>query len=97
MGDGLLTCLKVSDGTMMWEEDLRAYFFASPCLVGEKLYLLDDKGVMFISEYKPKYKELAKCKLGEECRASPAFTDGRIYIRGVENLYCISSEATQEP
>ncbi|UCD50002.1 MAG: PQQ-binding-like beta-propeller repeat protein [Phycisphaerales bacterium] len=92
MGDGLLTCLKVSDGTMMWEEDLRAYFFASPSLVGDKLYLLDDKGVMFIAEYKPKYKELAKCKLGEECRASPAFADGRIYIRGLENLYCIGAE-----
>ena len=97
MGDGLLTCLKVSDGTALWEQDLRAYFFASPCLVGEKLYLLDDKGVMLISEFKPKYKELAKCKLGEECRASPAFADGRIYIRGVENLYCISGEATQGP
>jgi len=89
MADGLLSCLKVSDGTMMWEQDLRAYFYASPSLVGEKLYLLDDKGTMLISEYKPKYKELAKCRLGEECRASPAFADGRIYIRGVESLYCI--------
>ncbi|MHC4298483.1 MAG: outer membrane protein assembly factor BamB family protein [Planctomycetota bacterium] len=89
MADGLLTCLKVSDGTMLWEEDLRAYFFASPCLVGDKLYLLDEKGVMIIAEYKPKYKELARCKLGEKCHASPAFADGRIYIRGVENLYCI--------
>ena len=97
MADGLLTCLKVSDGTMVWEEDLRAYFLASPSLVGEKLYLLDDEGTMVIAEYKPKYKELAKCKLGEKCHASPAFADGRIYIRGFENLYCIGEEATQEP
>ncbi len=97
MTDGLLTCLKVSDGTTVWEEDLRAYFFASPSLVGEKLYLLVDEGVMFICEFKPKYKELAKCKLGEECRASPAFADGRIYIRGVKNLYCLGERTTQEP
>ncbi len=97
MVDGYLSCLKVSDGTMMWEEDLRAYFFASPCLVGEKLYLLDDQGTMIIGEYKPKYKELAKCKLGEECRASPAFADGRIYIRGVENLYCIGGPKVDSP
>jgi len=97
MADGLLTCLKVSDGTMLWEEDLRAYFLASPSLVGEKLYLLDDKGVMTIAEYKPKYKELAKCKLDEKCHASPAFADGRIYIRGFENLYCIGERASQEP
>lgn len=94
LADGLLSCLKLADGTLAWEEDLKAYFFASPSLVGEKLYLLDDKGVMSIAEYKPKYKELTKCKLGEECRASPAFLDGRIYIRGLENLYCIGG---QEP
>ena len=97
MSDGLLTCLKVSDGTMVWEEDLRAYFLASPCLVGERLYLLDDQGAMIIAEYEPKYKELTKCKLGEKCHASPAFADGCLYIRGFENLYCIGDGAKQEP
>lgn len=97
LGDGLLMCFKGSDGTMLWEEDLRAYFMASPCLAGEKLYLLDDKGTMIIAEYKPKYKELAKCKLGEKSHASPAFADGRIYIRGFENLYCIGDKVTPEP
>ena len=97
LADGLLTCLKVSDGTMLWEEDLRAYFLASPSLVGDKLYVLDEEGVMSIAEYKPKYKELAKCRLGEKCHASPAFADGRIYIRGFENLYCIGEKPRQEP
>jgi outer membrane protein assembly factor BamB len=91
----LLMCFKVSDGTMLWEEDLKAYFLASPGLVGEKLYLLDDKGTMTIAEYKPKYKELAKCKLGEKSHASPAFADGRIYIRGSENLYCIGGSQAE--
>jgi outer membrane protein assembly factor BamB len=89
--DGLLSCHKVSDGTKLWEEDLREYFYASPGLVGEKLYMLDEKGVMHIAETSPKYKELAKCKLGEDCHASPAFADGRIYIRGDEHLYCIGN------
>jgi len=97
LADGLLSCLKVTDGTLLWEEDLRAYFMASPSLVGDKLYLLDEDGTMSIAEYKPKYKELTKCKLGEKCHASPAFVDGRIYIRAFENLYCIGNKATQEP
>ena len=46
---------------------------------------------MFIIEGGPAYKELAKCELGEECNASPAFADGRIFIRGMQNLYCIGS------
>ncbi|MHC4496808.1 MAG: outer membrane protein assembly factor BamB family protein [Planctomycetota bacterium] len=97
LGDGLLCCHKTSDGTKLWEEDLRAYTLASPNLVGDSLYLLDEDGVMHIAEYKPKYKELVNCKLGEKCHASPAFADGRIYIRGMENLYCIGSETKQEP
>ena len=89
--EGLLECYNVSDGKRLWEKDLQEYFLASPSLVGNNLYLLSEKGVMFIAEAEPEYKELAKCELGEKCHASPAFADGRIYIRGVENLYCIGS------
>jgi outer membrane protein assembly factor BamB len=103
--EGLLTCYKVEDGTKLWEQDLRENFFASPSLVpapaspdasrgsgGDKLYLLTEKGVMLIIQAGPEYKELTRCELGEECHASPAFADGRIYIRGLENLYCIGKK-----
>ena len=89
--DGLLSCYKVTDGTKLWEQDLKENFWASPSLVGDKLYLLTEKGVMFIVQAGPEYKELTRCELGEECRASPAFADGRIYIRGLKNLYCIGN------
>jgi len=87
--DGLLGCYKVTDGTKLWEEDLREDFFASPTILGNRLYLLSQKGVMFIIEVGTEYKELARSELGEDCHASPAFADGRIYIRGLKNLYCI--------
>ena len=89
--EGLLESYNVSDGKRLWEKDMQEYFLASPCLVGNNLYMLSEKGVMFIAEGGSEYKELAKCELGEKCHASPAFADGRIYIRGVENLYCIGS------
>jgi outer membrane protein assembly factor BamB len=89
--DGLLNCHKVTDGKKLWEEDLREDFIASPTLVGDRLYVLSQKGVMFIIEVDTEYKELARCELGENCHASPAFVDGRIYIRGKKNLYCIGN------
>jgi outer membrane protein assembly factor BamB len=67
-------------------------FNASASLVGDKLYLLDTKGVMIIAQAGRSYKEIGRCELGEDCYASPAFADGRIYIRGVENLYCIGNK-----
>jgi outer membrane protein assembly factor BamB len=89
--DGYLCCFKTADGTKLWEQELRQYFQASPSLVGDKLYLLSEEGVMFIVEAGLEYKEAAKCELGEKCFASPAFADGRIYIRGEKNLYCIGN------
>jgi len=89
--EGLLESYNVADGKRLWEKDLEEYFLASPSLVGNNLYLLSEKGVMYIAEAGSEYKELAKCELNEKCYASPAFADGRIYIRGLENLYCIGS------
>lgn len=89
--EGLLTCYKTADGAKLWEHDLEKNFLASPSLVGNRLYMLSEKGIMYIAEVGTEYKELAKCELGEDCYASPAFMNGRIYIRGKDNLYCIGS------
>jgi len=34
-------------------------------------------------------KKEGENNLGEECVTSPAFQDGRLYIRGKEHLFCI--------
>jgi len=91
--EGLLTCYQVADGKKAYEHELKDRFQASPSIVGDKLYLLSLKGVMHISQVGPEYKELSKCELGEECFASPAFVDGRIYLRGKKNLYCIGQNS----
>ena len=55
------------------------------------MYLLSRKGRMFIMDIEKPDAVLSECRLGEECYASPAFSDGRIYIRGKENLYCVGA------
>jgi len=90
--DGLIGCHKTSDGSKLWEHELDEYFTASPSLVGKNIYLLDEEGGMFIIELGDEFKQLARYELGEECHASPAFADGRIYIRGVDHLYCIENK-----
>lgn len=85
----LLICCKVETGEKLYEQQIKGDYRASPSLVGDRLYVLDMKGVMRIIQVGPEFKELGKNELGEECYASPAFAEGRIYIRGTENLYCI--------
>jgi hypothetical protein len=44
---------------------------------------------MHIIKADREYKVLGEPALGEESACTPAFTNGRIYIRGESNLYCI--------
>jgi len=95
-GSGYLMCFDVTNGEKVYEHDLRDNFMASPSIAAGKLYLLSEEGVMYIAEVGPEYKEVAKCELGEKCHASPAFVDGRIFIRGTEHLYCIGQASSGE-
>jgi outer membrane protein assembly factor BamB len=86
---GILTCYDAQDGSLVWENKLGTAFRSSPTLVGNRLYLMSQSGVMFIVEAGREYQELGSAELGEASNACPAFLDGRIYIRGKEHLYCI--------
>jgi outer membrane protein assembly factor BamB len=88
---GLMTCYDVKTGKIVWENDFAETFKASPSLVGDNVFLLTDDGLMIIIKLDRQVKEVGRYELGEKTNCSPAFLDGRIYIRGKENLYCIGS------
>ena len=90
VGDkGHLSCLAARTGKVMWSEKLGRHHSSSPVSVGGKLYFLDDDGVTFVIDAAPKFRLITKNALKEPCRASPAISDGKIFIRGTKNLYCI--------
>jgi len=89
---GILTCYDAKDGKMVLEQDFETSFKASPSLVGDRVYLMSEEGVMFIFAADREYKELGRAELGEAVNTCPAFMDGRIYIRGKEHLYCIGQK-----
>ncbi|MBP88072.1 MAG: hypothetical protein CMJ64_15330 [Planctomycetaceae bacterium] len=94
---GTLACFDKSEGgDPLWEEDFEADFLSSPSLVGNHVYLFSKEGTAWIVEpTRDECKRIAEAKLGEECATSPAFQDGRIYIRGNEHLFCIGKATTE--
>ena len=86
---GKVTCYDAKTGKKIGEKEFEGEFNSSPSLVGNSIYLLDKKGVMHIFETGGTFKDVATANLGEEATTCPAFLDGRIYIRGKKNLYCI--------
>ena len=53
---------------------------------------VDMKGVTTIIEPADTFKQLHRNALGESVVSTPAFADGRIYLRGRKNLYAISNQ-----
>lgn len=86
--EGGLVCYEVATGKQVWLHEFDDMFQASPSLVGDKLLLISEEGVVIIVKAGREFVEIARSELGEGCYASPAFADGKIYIRGTEHLYC---------
>ena len=87
--EGGLICYEVASGKQVWFHEFDDMFQVSPSLVGDKLMLISEEGVVVIVKAGREFVELGRSELGEGCFASPAFAEGKVYIRGVENLYCI--------
>lgn len=86
---GDLVCLDAKTGEELWAEEFSEGFYSSPVLVGDRLYVLDVEGTMYIIRAASEYKLLGSPAIGEPTFATPAFMEGRIYLRTAEHLYCI--------
>lgn len=89
-GDGTFSCVGARNGQVVWQEDLKDGFSASPILLDDRIYALNKKGVMHIIKVADKYEPLGANPVGEECQATPAFTGNRIFIRTDNSLICVA-------
>jgi outer membrane protein assembly factor BamB len=86
---GTVVCYDTKTGQKYWEKDFSNNIFSSPMIVEGRVYLLDRTGVMHIFKADKEFSLISESDLGEQSACTPAFTDGRIYLRGDKNLYCI--------
>jgi outer membrane protein assembly factor BamB len=68
-------------------------YYASPVAGDGKIYVTGENGFVLVLAQGAKLEVLAKNDMGEQCLATPAIADGRIYIRTREKLYCIEQAA----
>lgn len=89
---GILRCLDGGTGGEIWRKRLGGKFSASPVWAEGKIYLLSEQGKTFVVESGSSYRLVAENELGEKCCASPAISQGTIFIRTEKSLYCIGSK-----
>jgi len=86
---GMVACYDAKTGTKNWENDFGEGFYSSPVAADGKLFATDMKGVVHIMKLSTQAEKIADIPTGEKVMSTLAFSDGCVYIRGVENLYCV--------
>jgi len=92
LDQGFLACYDARTGKEIYGKqriDVGANFSASPVAVDGKLYIMSEDGEVYVISAGPKYELLAKNSLGEAVMASPAVSDGKMFVRALKHLYCI--------
>jgi outer membrane protein assembly factor BamB len=89
---GAAACYEAKSGERKWDKKLGPHHSASPVSAEGRLYFVDDDGLTWVLKASDKFEVLAKNDLGEECYASPAISQGQLFIRGIHHLYCIGKQ-----
>lgn len=89
---GFAHCFDAKTGVEKWEHRLGRQH-ASLVSVDGLVYFLNDFGVCHVIRAADKLEVVAKNELGEPTYASPALSDGQIFLRGEKHLFCIGNAA----
>jgi outer membrane protein assembly factor BamB len=101
--DGIARCWDAATGKERWKHRVGGKYRTSPVLSGDNLIVTDMAGKTVVFRADPrKFEMVAENQLGTEGFASPAISDGHLFLRvaeghgpdRVESLYCIGE---QEP
>ena len=96
---GILRCLELDRGDILWETRLQHSFSASLVAGDKKIYALSERGDLRVFAAGERCRLLAVNRLGERCLATPAIAHGEIFVRGEVHLFCFAnatSEMSQE-
>ena len=90
---GYASCLNSKTGEVKWIERTGAAFSGSPVRIDDRIYCIDEEGVVWVIAASPdEYKLLAKNPLGEESRATPAIANDRMYLRTNSHLISVGGK-----
>jgi outer membrane protein assembly factor BamB len=87
---GFAHCFEAATGKLFWQERMGEHH-ASLVSANGLVYFLNDDGITHVVRPGPEYQLVARNELGESCFASPAISQGRIFVRGDAHLFCIGS------
>ncbi len=94
---GFVDCVELKTGKVVWDERLPAKstttaIWSSPVLVDGKLYIVNQGGDVFVVRATPTFELLATNPMGEKTNSSIAVSDGEIFLRTHQALWCLGGK-----
>ncbi len=88
---GIVWCLDARTGTEVWgsQRIRHGIYSASPVLADGKVYVTNEDGVTTVFRAGSKFESIAENNLDDYTLSSPAISDGQIFLRTAQYLYCI--------
>lgn len=86
---GVATCMKAETGELLWQQRVGGNFSASPVAAEGRIYFVGDNGETTVIKAAPEFTVLAKNPLGESVQASPAISQGQLFIRTERHIVAI--------
>jgi outer membrane protein assembly factor BamB len=88
---GIVTSLDVATGKLLKEgrtKEALGEYYASPVAADNKVFLASGEGKITVLKAGGEWEVLSVNDLGDEIHATPALSEGRIYVRTHGFLYC---------
>lgn len=86
---GVAFCYEAATGKVLWQEKLGRHH-ASPVLADGRVFFVNDDGQVNVIEPGAEFKRIAQYELGEPCYASPAISNGQVFLRSFHHLFCFA-------
>ena len=90
-GNGIASGIDAKTGARVWQERIGGIFSASPVAGDGKVYLLSETGETVVLRAGRTPQILSRNDLGERSLASPAISNGQLFIRTDQHLVCIGN------
>jgi len=92
---GIVWCLDAKTGKEVWgpQRIRHGIYSASPVLADGKIYVTNEEGLTTVFKAGPKFELVAENDFDDYCLSSPAISEGQIFIRTAQYLYCIGKRS----
>lgn len=92
---GIVSCVEALTGEVKWSERAGGSYFGSPICVDKRLFSISAAGEVVVIEASERFTLLARNQLDEPSHATPAVSNGRMYVRTLSHLYSIGGRPKQ--